>query len=181
MIMCFKGISSQTFTLTTPRLWIFPTVITQAVDFFHTLKPGYVLTDEGNNRTNQFLERVIRHKQLHGLWLNTLSFLEYMGSRKIAKALPQEEFNEVLLGHLSEEVRHSLYFKKQARHVSGQNYGFHKHELLAGAAGPNLFSKLRQQSRNPVRKGHFSKLPSYNPGHRNPRRPGLYPLQPHFT
>ena len=107
-----------------------------------------------DSKISRFLERLIHDKHLHGLWLNTLSFLEYMGSRKIAKALPQEKFNEVLLKHLSEEVRHSLYFKKQAHRVSSQNYGFHKQELLAGAEARIYFQNLDEKSKE-LAKGHI--------------------------
>ena len=62
-----------------------------------------------------FLHAVMDDARLHSLWLNTLSFLEYTGARKIAKALPQTAFNERLLEHFSEETQHSLYFKRLAR------------------------------------------------------------------
>lgn len=106
-----------------------------------------VLTAIQDSRIRRFLEQLIRHKHLHSLWLNTLSFLEYTGSRKIAKALPQEKFNEVLLGHFNEEIRHSLYFKKQAGRISSQNYGFHTQELLAGTAARTYFQNLDNRAK----------------------------------
>lgn len=100
-----------------------------------------------DKRINRLLKQIISDKNLHGLWLNTLSFLEYMGTRKIAKALHQEVFNEVLLDHLSEEARHSLYFKKLANRVASQNYGFQKGELLAGHEARVYFQNLDEKAR----------------------------------
>lgn len=89
-----------------------------------------------------FLEKIISCSKLHSLWLNTLSFLEYIGTRKMAKALPQEIFDETLLDHLSEEARHSLYFKKLANRVSSRNLCFQNDELLAGSEARAYFQKL---------------------------------------
>ena len=100
-----------------------------------------------DKRTGQLLKQIISDNSLHGLFLNTLSFLEYMGTRKIAKALHQEVFNEVLLDHLSEEARHSFYFKKMANRVAFQNYGFHKEELLAGHQARTYFQNLDEKAR----------------------------------
>ena len=107
------------------------------------------------SRINRFLERVSSHKNLHGLWLNTLSFLEYMGARKITKALSQEIFNADLLSHLNEEVRHSLYFKKLAGRVSSKKYGFQSHELLAGAQARVYFQNLDEMAEKISQKKHF--------------------------
>ena len=107
------------------------------------------------SRTSRFLETVISHKNLHGLWLNTLSFLEYMGTRKIAKALCQEIFNETLLDHLNEEARHSLYFKKLARRVASQKYGFQKQELLAGPQVRAYFQNLDEMAEKISQKQPF--------------------------
>ena len=100
-----------------------------------------------SERTGYLLKQILSDKNLHGLFLNTLSFLEYMGTRKIAKALHQEFFNEVLLDHLSEEARHSLYFKKLANRVASQNYGFQKEELLAGHEARAYFQNLDEKAK----------------------------------
>lgn len=100
-----------------------------------------------NIEIQNFLEQIISCSKLHSRWLNTLSFLEYMGTRKMAKALLQEDFTETLLGHLNEEARHSLYFKKLANRVSSKNLGFQREELLAGEEARAYFQKLDIKSK----------------------------------
>ena len=122
-------------------------------------------------RAADFLRAVMDEARLHSLWLNTLSFLEYIGARKIAKALPQEAFNERLLEHFSEEARHSLYFKNLARIArrggggatsgekktqaafdsetagGGWNPGFKEEELLSGRAAREYFQSLDNKAK----------------------------------
>ena len=101
-----------------------------------------------NIEIQDFLEKIISCPKLHGLWLNTLSFLEYMGTRKMAKALPQGIFDETLLDHLSEEARHSLYFKKLANRVTKESFCFQNEELLAGEAARTYFQRLDKKAQS---------------------------------
>ena len=63
----------------------------------------------------KILEKVTSEKALHSRWLNTLSYLEYIGTRKILKSLPAHIFGKVFLEHVNEEARHSLFFKNLAQ------------------------------------------------------------------
>ncbi len=66
------------------------------------------------------LLRITAHAQLEARWLNTVSMLELIGARKIAKTVccthPQVE----ILEHFADESRHALAFKKLALSVDPQ-------------------------------------------------------------
>lgn len=50
---------------------------------------------------------------LHAKWLNTLSFLENCGARKIAACEHPTKVKEEMLKHAAEEFRHAYYLKQQ--------------------------------------------------------------------
>lgn len=74
------------------------------------------------NNLEHFLKNLILNDDLHASWLNTLSYLEYRGARKIIRALKSSDMTESILKHLSEEVRHALYFKKMSQRLGGKKY-----------------------------------------------------------
>lgn len=88
------------------------------------------------------LENIVSSRKIHGRWLNTLSFLEYIGTRKILKSLPAETLDETLLSHIAEEAFHSLFFKKLARKLTANNYSFKEEEMLAPEECENYFQQL---------------------------------------
>lgn len=49
----------------------------------------------------------------HAKWLNTLSYLENCGARKIAKVEHPQEVSKEMLKHAAEEFRHAFYLKQQ--------------------------------------------------------------------
>ncbi|BAV05403.1 hypothetical protein FLA_1410 [Filimonas lacunae] len=50
---------------------------------------------------------------MHARWLNTLSFMENAGARKISACEHAEEVSIIQLKHAAEEHRHAYYLKKQ--------------------------------------------------------------------
>ena len=92
------------------------------------------------------LEEIVSYRALHGRWLNTLSFLEYIGTRKILKSLPADILDEILLSHISEEAFHSLFFKKLARKVTQNNYSFREEELLLPEKCEDYFQNLDKKA-----------------------------------
>ena len=96
----------------------------------------------------KILEKIVSDKELHGLWLNTLSFLEYIGTRKMLKALPASCLNETLLAHINEESRHSLFFKKLSHKVSGKQFFFAEHEMICSKEAENYFQQIDQEARS---------------------------------
>lgn len=62
---------------------------------------------------NKFLENIVADHFLHAKWLNTLSYMENAGARKISAAEHKEEVTLLILKHAAEEHRHAYYLKKQ--------------------------------------------------------------------
>lgn len=59
------------------------------------------------------LSGLVKDNTLHAKWLNTLSFMENAGARKISAAEHKEEVTLLILKHAAEEHRHAYYLKKQ--------------------------------------------------------------------
>jgi len=104
-----------------------------------------------------FLERVVHHQHSHTLWLNTLSLLEHIGSRKILLTQSHEGTSEMILLHATEEARHALFFKKAAKSM-GKEFcsGYRNTELLKGSSARIYFAKLEACVRRNVRLSSFS-------------------------
>jgi hypothetical protein len=49
----------------------------------------------------------------HAKWLNTLSYLENCGARKIARSEHPQDVSKQMLKHAAEEFRHAFYLKQQ--------------------------------------------------------------------
>src|SRR5258708_3332280 len=89
------------------------------------------------------LRIVIKEPVLHAKWLNTFSYLEYIGFRKIVKSQQQENLNLATLKHAAEESRHALLLKNLAVKFGGETFKtFHPETLLCEAAAENYFQKL---------------------------------------
>ena len=67
----------------------------------------------------------------HGLWLNTLSYLENCGARKIASCQHPTRVKEEMLKHAAEEFRHAFYLKTQLSRI-GQEYEDYRLSFLLG-------------------------------------------------
>ncbi len=76
------------------------------------------------------LKGIISDPQMHARWLNSLSYLEYRGFRKIARSRSTEEMTFDILMHTAEEVRHSLFFKKQAVRIGGNDFDSFREDAL---------------------------------------------------
>lgn len=81
-------------------------------------------------KMKSFLEAVTINTHTHARWLNSLSYLEYRGFRKIARALETQDINTEILSHVMEEARHALYFKKLAIKVGGKTFDSYENSLL---------------------------------------------------
>lgn len=94
----------------------------------------------------KILEKIISDENLHSLWLNTLSYLEYIGARKMLKSLPAHILSKIFLEHIHEEARHSLFFKNLAQKIAQKDLSFKDHELLAHQAGSDYFQQVDHYS-----------------------------------
>jgi len=69
------------------------------------------------NDEYEFLNLIVKNDYLHGKFLNTFSFLEYTGARKILKSQEEKDIDLDILNHMNEEIRHAQMFKKYALKV----------------------------------------------------------------
>jgi bacterioferritin (cytochrome b1) len=59
------------------------------------------------------LEKIVQQNETHAKWLNTLSFMENAGARKISACEHPTNVSLIQLKHAAEEHRHAYYLKKQ--------------------------------------------------------------------
>ena len=59
------------------------------------------------------LSAILKDNTLHAKWLNTLSFMENAGAKKISASEDKEKVSLIILKHAAEEHRHAYYLKKQ--------------------------------------------------------------------
>jgi len=59
------------------------------------------------------LEKIVNDNLLHSKWLNTLSYMENAGAKKISASEHKEDVTLLILKHAAEEHRHAYYLKKQ--------------------------------------------------------------------
>jgi rubrerythrin len=65
------------------------------------------------------LENIVKDNTLHAKWLNTLSYMENAGAKKISASEHKENVNLIILKHAAEEHRHAYYLKKQLDKLDG--------------------------------------------------------------
>lgn len=64
------------------------------------------------------LQQIVRSDATHAKWLNSLSFLENTGARKISACEDRYQVSYLQLKHAAEEHRHAYYLKKQLKKLS---------------------------------------------------------------
>ena len=90
-----------------------------------------------------FLQVVVQDKKQHAHWLNTLAFMEHIGSRKIIKSQNSTTLDHFVLQHISEEARHAFYFKNLAHKLSPSNCPtFEDTYLIKGSASEDYFQSI---------------------------------------
>lgn len=70
-------------------------------------------------RIQNVLKQIAAEPSLEARWLNTLSLLEFIGARKISRTVADRHPSLEVLGHLADETRHALAFKRLACEVAG--------------------------------------------------------------
>ncbi|TGK04296.1 hypothetical protein EHQ53_03875 [Leptospira langatensis] len=97
----------------------------------------------GTDEIDSLLQSIVKSKDLHFRWLNTLSMLEHIGARKIHTTQTGSQVSEMVLRHASEEARHASFFKRLALKVLPEGtQDFQKGSLLAGYSAVSYFQKL---------------------------------------
>lgn len=66
---------------------------------------------------DSILKKIVADNVSHAKWLNTLSYMENAGAKKISASEHKENVNLIILKHAAEEHRHAYYLKKQIAKV----------------------------------------------------------------
>ncbi|KQT23297.1 hypothetical protein ASG22_13030 [Chryseobacterium sp. Leaf405] len=89
------------------------------------------------------LEKIVQHNEIHAKWLNTLSFMENAGARKISACEHPTKVSLIQLKHATEEHRHAFYLKKQIGKIDSEFCKtYEKDELLASMATRQYLNSL---------------------------------------
>ncbi len=99
------------------------------------------LPDDDRSAVGSRLEQICADPDLHIRFLNTLSLMEHIGSRKIMLAQPGAR-DGAMLKHLAEESRHAWFFKRAAEKLAGHVLDYDDDALLAGAAARLYMDRL---------------------------------------
>ena len=108
-----------------------------------------------------FLGPILNDRDLHAKFLNTLSFLEYIGARKIFKGRDEGSVDFETLLHMSEEVRHALLFKRLSMKVSPKKMGYNREGVFCYEIARSYIGKLDQYCEQLVSKDDCYALVSY--------------------
>lgn len=104
-----------------------------------------------------FVHQIVDTPELHAKWLNTLSFLENCGARKIAACEHPTLVKEEILKHASEEFRHAHFLKKQiARVWPDPIETYSTHNLLGGITTLHYLHSLDVQTSRYLKEIGFS-------------------------
>ena len=79
---------------------------------------------------------------LHARFLNMLSLLEHIGSRKIMASERENSWHHDRLKHLAEESRHAYFFKRVAEKLAGRSLDYSSHDTLAVASAKFYMGRL---------------------------------------
>ncbi|MDQ6479450.1 hypothetical protein [Dyadobacter sp. LHD-138] len=81
------------------------------------------------------IQCIVENNALHIKWLNTLSFMENAGARKISACEHPTQVGIIQLKHAAEEHRHAYYLKKQILKIDANSCSTYSDaELLAPRA-----------------------------------------------
>jgi len=95
--------------------------------------------------STQLIEAIVKDPELHGRWLNTLSYLENCGARMIAAREHPTQVKEEMLKHAAEEFRHAFYLKQQLPRLGKHYEDYRQSSLLGSWPGYRYLSKLNLQ------------------------------------
>ncbi|WP_297296140.1 hypothetical protein [uncultured Methylovirgula sp.] len=96
-----------------------------------------------NDRLAALMPIVVNDDELHARWLNTFSYLEYVGFRKIIKSQRADVLSRAFLNHALEEGGHAFLLKNMAVKVGGKAFDYYKPEtMLCAEAARAYFQTL---------------------------------------
>lgn len=95
----------------------------------------------------------------HARFLNTLSLLEYIGSRKIMASRIAPQYSNERLKHFAEESRHALFFKRTAERMAGTELGYGPEETFAAPRARMYMNRLDAYITGTLGEGASPQLP----------------------
>ncbi|MDH4261573.1 MAG: hypothetical protein OEV78_00850 [Spirochaetia bacterium] len=104
-----------------------------------------------NERLEKVLTKIIADHNSHAKWINLLSYLEFIGSRKIFKTQKNGFISEELLKHASDEARHALILKQMIGKITeNENFQYYDSKYMINAYSgfryiQNLDSMVKKQ------------------------------------
>ena len=111
------------------------------------MNPSLLSTFEERNRAlvapvQARLAWLCAEPPVHARFLNMLSLLEHIGSRKIMTSPAMAEAGADMLKHLAEETRHAFFFKRAAERIARRALDYGAADTLAGAAAAFYMGRL---------------------------------------
>jgi hypothetical protein len=88
------------------------------------------------------LSWLVEHPREHARFLNTLSLMEHIGSRKIMASQTRGPLGRDVLKHLAEETRHAFFFKKAAESLAREPLEYREQETIRPASARIYFGRL---------------------------------------
>ncbi|ANG65801.1 hypothetical protein JG731_03215 [Chlamydia gallinacea] len=73
-------------------------------------------------RWERLLKHIVASSNTHSKWINTLSFLENCGAKKISASEHPTQVKKEVLKHAAEEFRHAFYLKKQISRITSEPF-----------------------------------------------------------
>ncbi len=123
----------------------------------------FLSTDKELEKDLQFfLQNIVQNKSLHTRWLNTLAFMEHIGSRKIIKSQNSMTLDHFILQHISEEARHAFYFKNLAYKLSPSDCpNFEESYMIKGSSSEDYFQNIDHKAEEELADSPDKKLLNY--------------------
>lgn len=105
----------------------------------------------------KLLTHIVSSNLLHARWLNTLSYLENCGARKIAACEHPTLVKEEMLKHAAEEFRHAYYLKRQITRITTADFDSYT-DILGSWGTRHYLHELDIQTARYLAKSGFSRL-----------------------
>ncbi|USB81731.1 hypothetical protein [Chlamydia psittaci] len=107
------------------------------------------------SRWSSILKNIVADNELHSKWVNTLSFLENCGAKKISISEHPTQVKKEVLKHAAEEFRHAFYLKTQISRVSDQPFLDYSLDKMLGSYGVKYYLDLLDVRTCKILKNHY--------------------------
>ena len=91
-----------------------------------------------DNREDALLSEIVQNTNAHARFLNTLSFMELCGAKKLSQTIGRRYFSTSMLEHVAEEYRHAYFLRRLANKISVSPIDDYSHE--------NVFCKRQSRA-----------------------------------